>query len=80
MALTTFLDYDEAKAVLEQRAVADLDEVLAGALMEDGTPVYFIVDRDISEFDMRVAAFEARYGKPMDWYQRDVLEMAMAKR
>ena len=41
-------------------------------------PVYFLLSADASDEDAHSAGFEARYGKPMDWYQRSIRTMAQA--
>lgn len=54
------------------------DDVVAGAYhLESGEGVYFVVRRDIPEIEMRMKAFEVRYGKPMTEYGKRVLSEAM---
>lgn len=68
----TYPSFDEAAAD------ANDEEIVAGAYHEEsGDPIYFVVRRDISEFEMRLKAFEVRYGKPMTEYGKRVLSEAM---
>jgi hypothetical protein len=67
---TTFVDADAARQ--------DGDVVSGTFLADSETPVYFLVRADASPEACRRAAFEARYGKPMDPYQEKILGLAEA--
>lgn len=52
---------------------------VAGTYREDGTPVYFHVPAVASEEECRRIAFEHRYGREMNNYERVFLKNAEAR-
>ena len=73
MALTTYTSFDEAFRLADAAG-----KRVGGTLKEDGTPVYFLHDPNLDDVAARELAFEARYGKPMDGYQKMILGLAEA--
>lgn len=70
--VVTYSSYDEAADHV------GVEECVAGAYHEEsGDPIYFVIRKDISDFEMRMKAFEVRYGKPMTEYGKRVLTEAI---
>lgn len=56
----------------------DDSECVAGAYHEEsGEPMYIVVKKDISDFEMTLKAWEVRYGKPITNYGAQVTKQAM---
>lgn len=67
MALTTYVDFDEASAA------AGPDDMVCGVATDP--PTYFILPRATPDLVIREASHEAFYGTPMDAMSRKVLEL-----
>lgn len=80
MGLRTFNTWQEASdAATENESVCGAYAEVAEGEDPYSRPVYFLAPRDASDDLMRELSFEARFGRPMDGYQRWALEEAKAK-
>lgn len=71
MAVVTFTDFHEA------RAVADEEDLSVGGCMTDAGPVYFLHSATASDPELAALAFEAEHGRPMNEAETQLYRLAL---
>lgn len=74
----SFLDTRRNRAAfLKAQRAAGEDGRVCGTYSEDGEPLYFVVSRDATDDEVRLRAFEAKHGRPMN-HAEELLAMAQS--
>lgn len=58
------------------RAVASTHQIVCGTLLDDGSPVAFLAEADLTESEISDMAFTIRHGRPPAQAERNLLQMA----
>lgn len=77
MGVQIYDTFDLAAAEISKQAELS---VVCGALKKDGSPAYFVAPADVTDEQVRAKAFEIREGRPMEPYEKFLLDQAEAER